>query len=128
MAKNVVIIGGGFAGVSIARILSPKLSALGYNLILINSRPFHVHLIAILRMTVSAVDRLENQAILSFDKVFANGVGSVKIGSVASITENDGGSGGLVNLAGGEVVQYEFLVLAPWSTWHENLSLPNDNQ
>ncbi|KZP31536.1 FAD/NAD(P)-binding domain-containing protein [Athelia psychrophila] len=128
MSKNVVIIGGGFAGVSIARMLSPKLGALGYTLVLINARPFHVHLIAALRMTVSAVDRLEDHAILPFDNVFANGVGSVKIGSVASITDDGGGNGGVVHLAGGETVQYAFLVLAPGSTWHENLSLPDDKQ
>lgn len=128
MSKSVVIVGGGFAGVTIARILSYKLGALGYNLILINDRPFNIHLIAAIRMTVSAVDNLEDQAILPFDKVFTSGVGSVKIGCVASITDNAGGNGGVVTLVGGETVPYEHLLLAPGSKWTENLSLPNDKQ
>lgn len=128
MSKNVVVVGGGPAGLAAARLLSTKLGALGYNLILVNSRPFHVHLIAAIRMTVSDVDHLENSALLPFDKAFANGVGSVKVGSVTSITENGAGRGGIVTLADGQIVSYEFLVLAPGSVWNENLSLPNDKE
>lgn len=128
MSKNVVVVGGGPAGLATARLLSTKLGALGYNLILVNSRPFHVHLIAAIRMTVSDVDHLENSALLPFDKAFAHGVGSVKVGSVASITENGVGRGGVVTLADGEIVPYEFLVLAPGSVWKDNISLPNDKK
>lgn len=128
MSKTVVVVGGGPAGLAVARDLSTKLGPLGYNLILINARPFHVHLIAAARMTVSAVDHLEDSALLPFDKIFANGVGTVKVGTVASITENDGGQGGVVTLADGETVSYGYLVLAPGSRWNDNFALPNDKE
>lgn len=127
-SKNVVVVGAGPAGAGTAKLLSTQLGALGYNVILVNARPFYVHIIAAIRMTVSDVDHLEKTTLLPFDKMFTKGVGSVKVGSVDSITENDGGHGGIVTLADGETIPYEYLVLTPGSTWDDNLSLPNDKQ
>ncbi|KAF7964765.1 hypothetical protein HWV62_3148 [Athelia sp. TMB] len=125
-SKNVVIVGGGAAGVNTARLLSPKLGPLGYNLILIDSRPFFVHLVGSIRMSVSAVDNLEDdKVILPYDKVFASGVGELKVGTVASVTET-GAAGGFVTLESGETVPYAYLVLAPGSVWNDNISFPND--
>ena len=127
-SKNVVIVGGGAAGVATARLLSPKLGALGYNLILIDARPFFVHLIGSIRMAVSAVDHLEElgKVILPYDNVFAHGVGVLKVGTVASVTET-AGAGGIVTLQDGERVPYEYLVLAPGALWSDHISFPNDH-
>ena len=42
--KNVVVVGGGYGGTLVARALSEKLDSARFNLVLINDRPFYVHL------------------------------------------------------------------------------------
>ena len=54
--KNIVVVGGGAAGIPIARGLSAKLDASKYNLILINPRPYSIHMLAGARLTTSDVD------------------------------------------------------------------------
>ena len=51
--KNVVVIGGGHAGGVLARTLSGMLDATKYHVVLINDRPYAIHLLAAARMTVT---------------------------------------------------------------------------
>lgn len=52
-AKNVVVIGGGGAGVTVAQSLSKKLNHARYNLILVDMRPHMIWLPAGARMVVT---------------------------------------------------------------------------
>lgn len=123
--KNIVIVGGGFAGSEIARNLSAKLDPSQYNLILINNRPFYIHSLAGARLVVSDQDHLENTALIPYDNLFTNGNGSLKVGRVTAINKNVGERGGSVRLNSGEIVSYEILVLAPGSAWRSALAFPD---
>ncbi|KAI8986166.1 FAD/NAD-P-binding domain-containing protein [Trametes punicea] len=123
-AKNVVIIGAGWAGTLIARELSAKLDRSKYNIILVNERPYFVHLLAGARMTVSPIDKLEDKALVPFDKLFHNGNGTAKIGKVVSIAEAAPGQGGEVVLENGERIPYTALILATGSSWPGPLHFP----
>ncbi|KAI0823945.1 FAD/NAD-P-binding domain-containing protein [Trametes gibbosa] len=123
--KNVVVVGGGFAGSAIARQLSAKLDSSVYNVIVINARPVHVHLIAGARMAVTAADHLEDTAVIPYDKLLPAGKGSVKIGKVTSIVEAEAGKGGEVVLEDGERIPYVALVLATGSSWSGPLAFPD---
>ncbi|CDO72240.1 hypothetical protein BN946_scf184970.g92 [Trametes cinnabarina] len=122
--RNVVIVGGGWAGTLIARQLSAKLDASKHRIILVNNRPFFIHLIATARMTVTPEDRLEDKALVPFDKLFYNGNGTVKIGNVVSIAETAPGKGGKVVLEDGEEIPYSALVLATGSIWPGPINFP----
>ncbi|KAH9891866.1 FAD/NAD-P-binding domain-containing protein [Cubamyces lactineus] len=122
--QNVVIVGGGWAGTLIARDLSAKLDRLRYNVILISDRPYYVHLIAGARMTVANMDRLEDKALVPFDRLFHDGNGTVKIGKVISIDDDTSGDGGEVVLEDGERIRYAALVLATGSSWPGPFGFP----
>lgn len=123
--KNVVVVGGGHAGASVARELSKKLNASQYNLILVTPRPFFVHLIAMARIPVSGADKLEDRALFGYEKLFINGNGSVKVGKVVAVNETEKGKGGEVVLEDGERISYATLVVATGSTWPAFIELPN---
>ncbi|TBU44038.1 FAD/NAD(P)-binding domain-containing protein [Dichomitus squalens] len=125
--KNVVVIGGGFAGGTAARELSKKLSASQYNIILIDARPFYTHLPALARIAVSAEDQLEEKALFGFEKLFHNGNGTFKQGKVVSIAEAAPGKGGEVVLESGERVSYSALLIATGAIWPEIIQLPETN-
>ncbi|KAJ7637250.1 FAD/NAD(P)-binding domain-containing protein [Mycena polygramma] len=122
--KSVVVVGGGSAGVNIARPLSSKLDAAKYNLVLINPRPFRVLLPATLRMVVSDVDDLGTKALVPFDKIFHNDNGTFLQDSVRSIHQNAGESHGVVTLGSGEQVPYDILVLATGLSWTGPIAFP----
>ena len=93
-AQNIVIVGGGGAGVAIARDLASKLPKVSpqYKITLVTSRESYVHLPAALRMVVSPKDKLEESAIIPYDSVFSSDVGSVKIGTVTSVSSGSAGN------------------------------------
>lgn len=122
--KNIVIVGGGAGGASVARTLSAKLDATKYNITLINPRPFFVPLPVMPRLVVSAVDNLEEKAFPSLDNVFHNGNGTFVSGKVASI-EKKTEKGGSVVLDDGQRIPFEVLVLATGSTWTGPIALPD---
>lgn len=122
--KNVVIVGGGSVGTAVARELSAKLDASKYSITLINDRPYFVFLVAGARLTVTAEDKLEDTALIPYDKLFHNGNGTVKIGKVVSISEGAAGKGGEVALENGERISYASLVLATGSVWPGPLNFP----
>lgn len=129
MAKeNIVIVGGGGAGIGLARALSAKLDASQYNLILISARSKYVHLLAALRFLVSDEGKLEEKAIIPLDTVFVNGNGTLKVGKVVAVDKASGvAMGGDVVLESGEKVPFRYLVLATGSLWEGPLSLPDGN-
>ena len=106
-----MIVGGGGAGVAIARQLSQKLPTVhsDYNLLLITERDVHVHLPAAIRMLVTSEDSLENSALIPYDHLFVNNFGSTKIGKVTSIEKAPDGAGGNVVLENGEKVPYRYV-------------------
>jgi apoptosis-inducing factor 2 len=124
--KNVVIVGGGAAGMEVARGLSAKLDASKYNLILVNPRPYAIHMLAGARLTTSDVGHLEDTAFIPYDKLFVNGNGSLKVGKVTAIEVNKGGKGGVLTLQDGEKLPYEILVLTPGSVWNGAVAFPDD--
>lgn len=113
--KNVVVVGGGFAGVSAVAALGKSVDRTKYNIILVTPRPYYVHLIATLRMVVSAQDKLEDIALIPYDKLLP-GLEHV-VGSVTSIEETSSGKGGVLTLSNGERVEYAAVILATGSLW-----------
>lgn len=111
--KNVVVVGGGFAGLAMVTELSKKLDKTRFNLVLITSRPYFVHILALARMTVADTDNLENLALIPYDKLPQHVV--QKVGTVTAIEEKAPGEGGTVVLKNGERVPYAALVLATGS-------------
>ena len=124
-AKNVVVIGGGSAGTFVARERSKKLSPSQYSIILVTARPFYVHNVAMARITVNDVDKLEDRALFGYDKLFHNGNGTVKVGLATAIHETEAGKGGEVELEDGERIPYAALVLATGCTWPTTIELPS---
>ncbi|KAL1937836.1 hypothetical protein VTO73DRAFT_12856 [Trametes versicolor] len=125
--KNVVILGGGWAGTLIARQLSGKLDPTEYSIVLVNDRPFFIHLIAAARLTVTSEDKLdprEDSSLVPFDKLFLKGNGATKIGKVVSIVEEDPGKGGEVVLKDGERIPYAALVVATGNSWAGPINFP----
>ncbi|OCH92812.1 FAD/NAD(P)-binding domain-containing protein [Obba rivulosa] len=125
--KSIVVVGGGPAGSLLARALSAKLDASKHDLILINDRPFSIHLVAGARMTVTEVDHLEDAALLPYDKLFHNGNGRFVQGRVTAIEEEAAGQGGVVVLQDGERLSYDVLVLATGSSWYGPLNFPSSD-
>lgn len=125
--KNIVIVGGGFAGSTIARTFLSKLDTSKYTLTLITSHPYFVHYIAGARLTVSDADDLENLVFVPYDKLFADGKGTHKVGTVTAIEEAGKGQSGFVVLQDGEKVPYDALALAPGTLWSGPLNFPSDD-
>ncbi|GBE85351.1 FAD/NAD(P)-binding domain-containing protein [Sparassis crispa] len=125
--KNVVIVGGGFIGSAAARELSQKLDPARYKLILINKRPYYVHLIAGARVTVADEPGLDDRSLIPYDKLFVNGNGSFLRGNVTAIEESAPGKGGVVVLDDGERVPYAALLLASGSSWSGAINFPESD-
>ena len=124
--KSIVVVGGGAAGATIARILSSKVDPNTTSLTLVTARPFALHLPAAIRMTTTAEGKLEESVLIPYDSLLVKGNGTVKIGRVTAIEQGKEGRDGAVLLSTGERVHYDFLVLAPGSEWDGPLSFPDD--
>lgn len=126
--ENIVIVGGGGAGIEVARALSAKLDDSRFKLILITPRPFYVHYPAGLRMIVTDEGNLEDRALIPLkpESIFAKGKGTLKIATVSSIQKSPADGGGSVILSGDETIPFKFLVLATGSKWEGPLQFPND--
>ncbi len=123
---NIVVVGGGY-GAAVARTLSASLDASKHNLILIDPRPYRIHLIATARMVVSDRDALEKTAFARFDKVFHDGKGTFVQAAVTAVQKR-GKKGGSVTLDNGEKVPCDVLVLATGANWPGPLAFPNDEE
>lgn len=102
--QNIVIVGGGGAGVNAARALSRTLDFSKYELILINPLPYRIWLIATLRIVVSPHDELQKSSMVDYNKVFVHGNGKFVQGTVQSFVSHHGG-GGTLTLESGEKVE-----------------------
>ena len=111
--QNVVVVGGGYAGVNFIVGAAKKLDAARYNLVLVNPRPYYVHLIGALRMAVSDQDKLEDTALIPYDHLPCAFVQA----KVTTIEPTKQGKGGVLVLDNGEQLDYAALVLATGSTW-----------
>ncbi|TCD68494.1 hypothetical protein EIP91_010669 [Steccherinum ochraceum] len=127
--KTLVIVGAGGYGGVLAHELSVKFHAskLDYNLVVINPRPYYLHNVASARSVVSALDNLEERALIPYDNLFVNGNGTFIQSKVISIQEKGRGLGGHLKLANGDSVAYDALVLSPGSTWPGPIGLPDDH-
>ncbi|KAG6891132.1 hypothetical protein C0992_010427 [Termitomyces sp. T32_za158] len=117
MAKrNIIIVGGGSAGVNAARALSKSLDSSKYQLILINPLPYRIWLIATLRLAVTQDKDLRDNIFLPYDKIFINGNGKFVEGKVVSFVHSE--DGGSVTLESGEKIDYHVLLLSQGSNWN----------
>ncbi|KAF8625977.1 hypothetical protein AX17_006701 [Amanita inopinata Kibby_2008] len=121
--ENIVVVGGGGAGTSVARQLSETLDRSKYNLILISVRNYMVHYPAITRALVCDEGFMEDRAFIPLEQIFANGNGKLIVGKVVSITD-EGTSGGHVTLEDGAEVKWSILVVAPGSIWEGPVAFP----
>lgn len=122
--SNVVIVGGGVAGLHALKSLASKLDLLKYNLILITARPYFTHLAGTIRAIVTAEGSLADRIRIPYDELenANSNAYRIVIGKVASLElepedepkEVRGrGRGGSVVLEGsGERISYSVLVLA----------------
>ncbi|KAK7036011.1 apoptosis-inducing factor [Favolaschia claudopus] len=117
--KSVVVVGGGHAGVNLARPLSAQLDASKYKLVLINPRPYRVLLPATLRMVVSDAQNLQSTALVPYDKLFHNGNGVFIQDSVRSMDDK------VLTLGSGEQVPYDVLVLCSGMAWADPIAFPD---
>ena len=125
--KSIVVVGGGAAGATIARILSSKINASTTTLTLVTARPFALHLPAAVRMTTTSEGKLEDNVLIPYDSLLVNNNGIIKVGRVTAIEQaKESHSGGSVVLSTGERIHYDILVLAPGADWEGPLAFPDD--
>ncbi|KAF8527679.1 FAD/NAD(P)-binding domain-containing protein [Gautieria morchelliformis] len=125
--RQVVIVGGGGSGAGLARALSAKLDSTKHSVTLISAHPYMVYYPATLRLLATEEGSLENRMLIPYDKLFVNGNGTFKHGTVTAIeTEKGSKVGGKVILQDGQSVHYDVLVLAPGFKWEAFLDFPFD--
>ncbi len=98
--KRVIIVGGGYAGTTLARALDP-----GFDVVLVEPREAFIHNVAAIRALVEPT--LLNQIILPYDRLLARG--QVIRDRVTKVSE------GAVDLASGKTLQGDYVVLATGS-------------
>jgi NADH dehydrogenase FAD-containing subunit len=105
--ENIVIVGGGHSGTSLAKELSAKLDHTKYNLILVEARPYLIYMPGGARMTVSTEEGAMDGFVFNYDKLFPAGKGTVKKAKVEKIVPKSNGKGGELELSGGEILPYK---------------------
>lgn len=110
--KNIVIIGGSFAGFQTAKYLAKAVPS-GYRIIVVEKHS-HFHLTWCLPR-FSVVDGHDDKAFIPCDRTVGTNIGSCRwvqdtVSSVSIGSEKS--SGGKIQTATGETIDYEYLVLA----------------
>lgn len=123
--KNIVLVGGGYANVHVVGELAKTLDRSRFNLIILTPRSYYLHLIAGLRMAVTAEDKLEDQAFIPYDKLPGC---TLVLGKVASIEETAPGKGGVLVLESKERIDYAALVLGTGSVWSGTTDFPDSDE
>ncbi|KZV76718.1 FAD/NAD-P-binding domain-containing protein [Peniophora sp. CONT] len=126
--KHVVIVGGGFAGATVARTLSKKLDRTKHKLTLVTSRPYMLNLPAAIRATVTAEGNFEKTAMIPYDKLFYNDNGTIKVGTVTGVQPDQGDKRGHIVFANDETLAYDVLVLAPGNVWAGPINFPDTQE
>lgn len=103
--QTVVVVGGGYGGITVAQRISAKLDSTKQELILVEARPHGIWLVAGARMTTSGDKSYPDTAIFPYHKALPNG--TVKQGKVVGIQENKSGNGGELLLQNDERLSYD---------------------
>ncbi|PPR02018.1 hypothetical protein CVT24_011141 [Panaeolus cyanescens] len=122
--QNIVIVGGGFAGIGVFNQLYDTIDASKYDLFLISDRDYVAYYPAALRMSISPEDDLENQVLMKYNSRFNQANKKTIIGKVTTIDQRSDKSGGTVTLANGQKVEWAFLVLTPGGRWEGIVNIP----
>ncbi|KAJ3515585.1 hypothetical protein NLJ89_g1666 [Agrocybe chaxingu] len=125
MSQNIVVVGGGNAGIPIFNALSEKLTASEAKIILVTPRGHFTSLPATLRMVVTSEGDLENSVLMPFPPTFNQGNRKVVLAKVVSI-QDDKAAGRFVTLDNGENIEFSVLVLAPGSKWEGPIDFPEN--
>ncbi|KAK2462569.1 hypothetical protein APHAL10511_005412 [Amanita phalloides] len=121
--ENIVVVGAGSAGSSIARQLSKTLNPTKHNLILISPRNYMIHYPSVIRTLVHTVFD-EEHVFIPLENLFEHGRGTLMVNKVVSI-QDEGPHGGYVTLEDGTNVDWSVLVLAPGSIWEGPFAFPD---
>ncbi|KAH7106180.1 FAD/NAD(P)-binding domain-containing protein [Auriculariales sp. MPI-PUGE-AT-0066] len=124
---NIVVVGGGGVAVKLLGQLGTKIDRTKYRIVLINPRPFYMHLLVGARATATSDGGWGEKAMIPFDKILSK-EDELIVGSAASIHRTEGSTGGQVVLEDGKEVAFAILVLATGSTWPEGLNYPNTKE
>ncbi|KJA15813.1 hypothetical protein HYPSUDRAFT_1066992 [Hypholoma sublateritium FD-334 SS-4] len=123
--QNIVIVGGGFAGLNAWKALSARLDATQHNLVLVTSRPYFTYYPGTARMVTTAEGKLEDVVLMPLSEARYNtGNKKLIIASVTSVVEQ-GSVGGYLDLDNGDKVDYSVLVLASGTTYEGPFSIPD---
>ncbi|KAJ3493326.1 hypothetical protein NLJ89_g11044 [Agrocybe chaxingu] len=128
MPQNIVIVGGGPAGVHLFNELGSKLSASEASLIMVTPRPYFTWLPACPRMLVTAEGELEKRALMPFPDNFNKGNRKVVLAKVTAIQDGDEKAQRFVTLDNGENIEFSVLILAPGSKWDGPLGFPETEE
>ena len=123
--KNIVFAGGGYAAVHVINALEKTLDHSKYALVVVNPRPYYLHLISALRAAPTADAQLVRDSLMPYDGL--PGVTHVP-GKVVAVAPGAPGTGGALLLEGGQRVEYAALVLATGSRWSGTADFPDADE
>ncbi|KAF9518256.1 hypothetical protein BS47DRAFT_1375404 [Hydnum rufescens UP504] len=112
MAKTEIVVIGGGTGAGMVHDLLPGIDPTRHNVTLINPYPYSLYLPMAARIVVTADGTLEKTGLLPFDTL---------ISRVTRVAD------GVVDLENGEVVKYDYLVVATGCSWEGPIDFPDSD-